>query len=109
MPSYSKWDRDAYIDRVGGLDEAERRYRALITRVDAHQLSEIRKERGLTQADVAKIMKISKGRISQIERGEVFTVDVVARYVAALGGRLKLTADFGDQVYTVGSEELRAS
>jgi DNA-binding XRE family transcriptional regulator len=77
MTSYSKWDRDAYIERVGGLEEAERRRRALMARVDGHQLAEIRKERGLTQADVARLMGVTKGRVSQIERGEVFTVEVV--------------------------------
>ncbi|MGH3391548.1 MAG: helix-turn-helix transcriptional regulator, partial [Actinomadura sp.] len=94
---------------VGGPEEAERRRRTLMARVDAHQLAEIRKERGLTQVDVAEIMGVSKGRVSQIERGEVFTVDVVARYVAALGGELKLTAIFDDHAYTVSSEQLRAS
>jgi DNA-binding XRE family transcriptional regulator len=109
MPSHQRGDRDAYIERVGGPEEAERRHRALMARVDAHQLGEIRRERGLTQADVAEIMGVSKGRVSQIERGEVFTVDVVARYVAVLGGTLKLTADFGDHAYTVSSEQLKAS
>jgi len=27
MSSYTKWDRAAYIDRVGGVEEAERRVR----------------------------------------------------------------------------------
>jgi len=109
MTSYSKWDRDAYIERVGGLDGAERRRRALMTRVDGHQLAEIRKERGLTQADVARLMGVTKGRVSQIERGEVFTVEVVGRYVEALGGELRLLADFGDHTYRVSGEQLRAS
>jgi DNA-binding XRE family transcriptional regulator len=109
MTSYSKWDRDAYIERVGGLEEAERRRRALMARVDGHQLAEIRKERGLTQADVARLMGVTKGRVSQIERGEVFTVEVVGRYVEALGGELRLLADFGDHTYRVSGEQLRAS
>jgi DNA-binding XRE family transcriptional regulator len=109
MTSYSKWDRDAYIERVGGLEEAERRRRALMARVDGHQLAEIRKERGLTQADVARLMGVTKGRVSQIERGEVFTVEVVGRYVEAFGGELRLLADFGDHTYRVSGEQLRAS
>jgi DNA-binding XRE family transcriptional regulator len=109
MTSYSKWDRDAYIDRVGGLEGAERRRKALMARVDGHQLAEIRKARGLTQAEVAKLMGVTKGRVSQIERGEVFTVEVVGRYVQALGGELRLLADFGDHTYRVSGEQLRAS
>ncbi|WP_338781500.1 hypothetical protein [Streptomyces sp. DG1A-41] len=33
--------------------------------------------------------------MSQIEHGEVATVDVIARYVEALDGRLDFVADFG--------------
>jgi DNA-binding XRE family transcriptional regulator len=109
MTSYSKWDRDAYIDRVGGLEEAERRRKAVMAQVDGHQLAEIRKARGLTQAAVARLMGVTKGRVSQIERGEVFTVEVVGRYVQALGGELRLLADFGDHTYRVSGEQLRAS
>src|SRR5215470_1164640 len=109
MNSYSKWDRDAYIERVGGPEEAERRRKALLARVDGYQLAEIRRQRGLTQADVATTMGVTKGRVSQIERGEIFTVEVVSRYVEALGGELRLLADFGDHTYTVNGEQLRAS
>lgn len=35
-------------------------------------------------------------RVSQIERGDVSTQDVLNRFVAALGGTLKVIADFGD-------------
>lgn len=41
-------------------------------------------------------MGVSIARVSQIEHGEVATLDVIARYVEALGGRLDLVADFGD-------------
>jgi hypothetical protein len=33
--------------------------------------------------------------VSQIERGEVATVEALATYVAALGGKLELVADIG--------------
>ena len=41
-------------------------------------------------------MSVTPGRVSQIERGELATIDAVARYVEALGGRLDLIASFGD-------------
>ncbi|MBG0832163.1 helix-turn-helix transcriptional regulator [Planomonospora sp. ID67723] len=110
MSGYSKWDRDAYIERVGGAEEAERRHRAVTARVDAYRLAEIRKQVGLTQTELAERMGVTKGRVSQIEQGKVFTVDAIARYVAALGGRLNLIADFGDHTYKVGgAEQLKAS
>jgi transcriptional regulator with XRE-family HTH domain len=56
----------------------------------------MRQERGYTQADVAERMGVSKGRVSQIESGQVSGTDVVARYVEALGGNLMLVAVFAD-------------
>jgi len=41
------------------------------------------------------------GRVSQIERGELPTIDAIARYVQALGGRLDLVASFTDHTLTV--------
>ncbi|WP_222722729.1 helix-turn-helix domain-containing protein [Actinomadura alba] len=41
-------------------------------------------------------MGVSIARISQIEHGEVTSIDVIGRYVEALGGHLDLVADFGD-------------
>jgi transcriptional regulator with XRE-family HTH domain len=46
---------------------------------------------------VAERMGISVARVSQIEKGDVSTREVLDRYVAALGGVLKLVADFGDE------------
>ncbi len=36
--------------------------------------------------------------VSQLERGEVATIDAIARYIEALGGRLGRVASFGDHV-----------
>ena len=59
--------------------------------------ADMRKRRGLTQKQVADRMGVSTARVSQIEAGDVSTQDVLARYIAALGGTLKLIADFGDE------------
>jgi transcriptional regulator with XRE-family HTH domain len=56
----------------------------------------------MTQAQVAARMGVGKSRISQIEKGRVSTRDVLDRYVEALGGRLSLMADFGDELLRVG-------
>jgi DNA-binding XRE family transcriptional regulator len=105
MTSYSKWDREGYIERVGGVEEAERRRKALIARQSGFRLAEERKRRGLTQAQLAQAMGVTPGRVSQIERGEVSTIEAVARYVEALGGRLDLVASFGDYTLTVATTD----
>jgi transcriptional regulator with XRE-family HTH domain len=60
-------------------------------------MAEMRKRRGLTQEQVATRMGLSVARVSQIESGDVSTQDVLDRFVIALGGTLKLIADFGDE------------
>src|ERR1700722_7922904 len=50
MSSYTKWDRTAYIERVSGEEEAERRRKALMARQSGQRLAEERKRHGLTQA-----------------------------------------------------------
>ena len=50
-------------------------------------------------------MGVTPGRVSQIERGEVATIDAIARYIQALGGRLDLVASFSDHTLTVATTE----
>jgi DNA-binding XRE family transcriptional regulator len=111
MSGYSKWSdiRDEFVERAGGEKAVAAGKRALMARQHGYQLAEIRRQRCLTQSQVAEAMGVTKGRVSQIERGEVFTVEVLARYVEALGGTLNLVADFGGHSYRVGSglEEFR--
>jgi hypothetical protein len=45
--------------------------------------------------------RVRVGRVSQIERGEVTGVEVLARYADALGGRLRVVIDFGDELIAV--------
>ena len=103
MSGYVKWDRAAYVERVGGTEEAERRRKALMARQSGYQLAEERKRRGLTQAQLAEAMGVSAGRVSQVERGELATIDAVARYIEALGGKLDLIARFSDHTLTIAT------
>lgn len=101
MTGFSKWDRDAYVQRVGGPEEAERRRKVVMARQTGFRLAEERKRHGVTQARLAELMGVTAGRVSQIERGELATIEAVARYVEALGGRLDLVANFADHTLTV--------
>jgi DNA-binding XRE family transcriptional regulator len=74
VSSFTKWDRDAYRRRVGE-DEATRRRDAIMAEQWGYQLAQERKRLGFTQAELAELMEVSPGRVSQIERGEVATVD----------------------------------
>ncbi|HUY47736.1 MAG TPA: helix-turn-helix transcriptional regulator [Streptosporangiaceae bacterium] len=80
MSSYTKWDRAACVERAGDQEEAERHRKAAMARQSGQQLAGERKRHGLTQAQLSQAMGISPGRVSQIERGELATIDAVARY-----------------------------
>jgi DNA-binding XRE family transcriptional regulator len=101
--TFTKWSqiRDEQIERID-REEFEAGKEQMLAEARGWRLAEIRRRRGLTQAQVAERMGVGKSRVSQIERGRVSTREVLDRYVEALGGRLSLMADFGDELLRVG-------
>ncbi|WP_129662912.1 helix-turn-helix domain-containing protein [Phytoactinopolyspora endophytica] len=106
MSGYRKWRDTDHLDRAvetaGGPGAFDDEVRRLRDQTRGWRLAELRKRRGLTQGQVARRMSSSVSRVSQIEKGDVSTRDVMDRYVAALGGTLNLVADFGDEQLKVG-------
>jgi DNA-binding XRE family transcriptional regulator len=96
--------RDKHVGAAGveNVKEGKERKERLLAQVRAHQLADMRKRRGLTQRQVAQTMGVTVGRVSQIENGELAGIDVLDRYVSALGGSLHLVASFGDEEIKVG-------
>ena len=64
--------------------------------VRAECLTEMRKKTGMPQAEVAEAMGITQQRVSAIESGSIVELATLADYIHALGGELKVIADFGD-------------
>ncbi|OIV38726.1 hypothetical protein BIV57_04380, partial [Mangrovactinospora gilvigrisea] len=66
-----------------------------------YRMAEIRRAMGLTQVEVAEAMGTVQHTVSRIEDGELTAaeVDTLRRYVEALGGRLRIVADFGDRQF----------
>lgn len=62
----------------------------------ALNLAALRKERSITQRQMAATLGVSQARVSQIERGENLEIVTVSKYVAALGGSLCLSVAFDD-------------
>jgi DNA-binding XRE family transcriptional regulator len=103
MTDFPRWQdvRAGIVAGAGGeeaVTEARHRNQA---RIDGHRLAERRKALGLTQAQVADKMGVTKSRVSQVERGEVSTIEAVARYVQAIGGTIEISAVFGDDHYVL--------
>jgi predicted XRE-type DNA-binding protein len=49
-------------------------------------------------------MKVSQPRVSAIERGELGSTELgtLEAYVEALGGKVRIVAEFGDDALTIG-------
>lgn len=98
MSSHVAWNdiRSEHVERAGGEAVVAAGKRELLAEVVGHRLAEVRRARGLTQQQVAERMGVTKGRVSQIERGKVSGQDVLARFAEALGGRLHQAIYFDD-------------
>lgn len=98
MSSYVRWTdiRAEHVQRAGGEEAVEAGKQELLAEVLGQRLAEVRRARGLTQQEVAERMGVTKGRVSQIEQGKISGQDVLARFAAALGGRLHQAIYFDD-------------
>jgi phage shock protein A/DNA-binding XRE family transcriptional regulator len=98
---FTSYDTESFLDEFfpGAETEVELGAAALAARNRAHTLAQARERLGLTQAQVATRMNVRQERVSAIERAEPGAAEVrtLAAYVRALGGRLEIIADLGDE------------
>ena len=59
-------------------------------------LGAIRRTRAVSQSAVAVALDVSQPNVSRIEQGDDLRLSTLGRYIAALGGRLEITAVFDD-------------
>ncbi|WP_433612752.1 helix-turn-helix domain-containing protein [Dactylosporangium sp. CA-139114] len=100
MTEFHDW-QDIRAELHDGDDEALAVERARTEAwVSAFHLAEERKRLGLTQRQVADIMGVTPGRVSQIENGDldVNEVATLGRYAQALGARMRIIFDYGDDL-----------
>jgi transcriptional regulator with XRE-family HTH domain len=67
---------------------------------DALALAELREARGVTQSELAAAMHVTQRNVSRVEHEDDVYLSTLSNYVAALGGRLKLAAEFPDVTIT---------
>ena len=100
MTDFHDWE-DIRAELHDGDDEALVAERARTeTWVSAFHLAEERKRLGMTQREVAELMGVSPGRVSQIENGDLDANEVatLSRYARALGARLRIIFDYGNDL-----------
>lgn len=102
MHKWADVERDLFP--AGDEDKVSELEDELRAQVRAYKLAEIRRARHLTQQQVAAALGVSKARVSQIEHGQAdrAAIQGLASYVEALGGRLELVVNFGDERLIIG-------
>ena len=84
------WDHPDRIARRAQL-RAE-----MLASVSGAQLAGIRKQLGITQAQLGEATGLSQARISQIENGSATSLEVLRAYITGLGGHLDIVAHVGN-------------
>ncbi|MEO5339124.1 MAG: helix-turn-helix transcriptional regulator [Magnetococcus sp. MYC-9] len=87
-------------DVIGGLprdqqQEVEAQAARLIK--DEMTLRDLRKAHALTQERMAEALHISQNGVSRIERRSDLLISTLSSYVEAMGGKLRLIAEFPDR------------
>ena len=57
-------------------------------------LHELRRARALTQRDMARMLKVNQPAVSKLEQRADVYVSSLRSYIEAVGGRLKIVAEF---------------
>lgn len=71
----------------------------MLDEVRAYRLRELREASDLTQVELAGRLHVSQNRVSRIEHGDIdrAQVDTLRKYVEAVGGRLRIEVELGDE------------
>jgi transcriptional regulator with XRE-family HTH domain len=93
----SKWEQKilAAPGAAGRVAQIEEELRL------AAGLTRLREQAGLSQRELAERLGVRQPRIAAIERSHNVTVDVLERYVGALGGQLELSVVQGGRTITL--------
>lgn len=63
-------------------------------RIRGHELAELRRKAGMTQRDMAARLKVSQARVSQIEHGQIDSLEMLRAYATVLGGRITVRLEW---------------
>jgi DNA-binding transcriptional regulator YiaG len=69
-------------------------------------LQKIRESCGLSQNEIAQRLQINQGAVSRLERRSDMRVGTLRNLIAAMGGNLKLTAEFPDRCVDIQIDRL---
>lgn len=87
--------RQPWLGTPEATKQRERIRAENLGRIRGHELAEMRKSAGLTQADVARSLGVSQARVSQIEHGQIDSLDTLRAYAEVLGAEVSIIVSRG--------------
>lgn len=83
------------VDRAA----VEAHKKRMLEEVRAYRLRELREASDLTQIQLASRLHVTQNRVSRIEHGDIerTQVDTLRKYVEAIGGKLRVEVELGDE------------
>jgi DNA-binding XRE family transcriptional regulator len=94
-------------DKIGKLNSTQRRKveaRAVEIIAEEMSLRDLRKARKLTQARVAKVLGVTQDSVSRLEKRSDFLLSTLRKTVKAMGGDVRIVAEFPDRAPVVLSD-----
>lgn len=95
---------EVLVERPVNRTAVESHKRRMLEEVRSYHLRELREALSLTQVELAARLNVSQNRVSQLELGgiERTRVDTLRRYVEAVGGRLRIEVELGNDRIQIG-------
>jgi len=87
-------------DKIKSLSPERQKAIANLTKeliAEEMTLQELRKQRKLTQDDIAKLLGIKQENVSRLERRNNIHLSTLKDYIHAVGGKLHLVVEFPNQ------------
>lgn len=94
-------------DKIGKLNAAQRKKvedRATELKAEEMSLRDLRKARKLTQARVAKVLGVTQDSVSRLEKRSDLLLSTLRKTVKAMGGDVRIIAEFPDRAPVTLSE-----
>lgn len=100
-----KWSE---IRRKHAPEVEERIRRRVKAAARVMTLYQLRQARELTQVNLAKALKINQGAVSTMEKRTDMYVSTLRNYIEAMGGSLRITAEFPEGTVEIDQFETAA-
>jgi len=94
-------------DKIGKLNSTQRKEvedRAAELIAEEMSLRDLRKARKLTQARVAKVLGVTQDSVSRLEKRSDLLLSTLRKTVKAMGGDVRIVAEFPDRAPVVLSD-----